>query len=90
MFFPLCIAPHFFQPVKLPYFGLHHMHHYIYVIYQHPLPALLALGSVRDFVNSLFGMMFQKISDSLYLGSAPCFADDEKISYCFGYFSQIQ
>ena len=84
------IAPHFFQPVKFPGFFMHYMHHYIDVVYQYPLRAMLALVPERALITFLLYHSFHKIGDGFYLGGAGRLADHEKICNCLWYLVQIQ
>ena len=84
------ITPHFLQPVKLPGFGLHHMHDHIHVIYQNPLSRVLSLMPVRIFLQFQLHFMLYSIGYRLYLGSSTSLADNEKMGHGFVYFREIK
>ena len=64
MFHHGCIAPHFFQLVKLPGFGQHNMNNYIDVINQDQLLTLPAFVFVSCLKTFLFYIGFYKIGNS--------------------------
>ncbi len=90
MFFPVCVAPHFFQPVKFPRFFLHYMYHYIYVIDQYPMQFLVPLMMIRTLSAYFFYFIFDMISNGPYLRLITGFADNKKIRDSFFDFSQVK
>lgn len=58
-----CIAPQFFDLVKLSWVGHHHMNDNIYIIDQYPLLPLPSFMFKWQFTNMLFHFFFHKISD---------------------------
>lgn len=77
------IAPHFFEPVKLPVFGVHHMHHYVNIIDQDPLcsgGSFMMVGLLGTFLQHF---ILDIIGDRPDLRLTGSFTDNEKISHCF-------
>ena len=90
MFFQRCIAPHFFQLVKLAGFGCHDVHHDVDVIDQHPLQVLLALVAVRDLAQLFLHLFFHRIGDGPDLGLVVGLANNEEVSHGLRYFTQVE
>ena len=90
MFHHRGIAPHFFQLVKFPGFGLHDVYHDIYVVDQDPLQRLPAFMLKGALAAVLFNLVFHRIGDGLELGGVAGFTDDEKISYGLRDFAEVK
>src|SRR5690242_16395303 len=90
VFFPISITPHFFQLIKFSRLGLHHMHHDIHIIDQHPMQLLVPFMMIRGFAAFFFYLVHYIIRDRPYLRLAACFANNKKIGDSFFYFSQVK
>lgn len=84
------ITPHLFQPVKFPAFRMHHMHHHIHIIDQHPLGGMGTFMMKRLFFTFLQYLVLDIICNSPDLRLTARFADDKKISHCFIDFPEIK
>jgi hypothetical protein len=84
------VAPHLFQFIELPGFGLHNMYHYVHVVDQHPLHVLVAFVFVSGFATLLAHLFFDTFANSPDLRAAGSFTDHKKIGYGFGYFSEVE
>ena len=85
-----CIAPHFFQLVKGPCFGLHNVYHHVYVIYQHPFGMLKTFLPVRKFAGGFLHFVLNAICNGFYLCAAAGLANDEKVGYRLLNFAQVE
>ncbi len=83
MFFQRGVAPHFFELVKFPWFGLHDVDHQVYIINQHPFSVLVPFVPVRNFAANPLYFILHMIADCLYLCRVRSLADNKKVSYCF-------
>ncbi len=84
------IAPHFFQLVKSPLFGVHHMHYYVYKVDEYPFAMLLAFYAVRYFTSVGLHFVLHTIGYGFYLHGCAGLAYHKKISDRFVYLPQIQ
>lgn len=84
------IAPHFFQLVKGPLFGVHYVHYYVYKVYQHPFAMLLSFYPVGDLASFFLHLVLYTIGNGFYLHGGAGLAYHKKVGYRFVYLSQIQ
>src|SRR5688572_2177704 len=85
-----CIAPHFFEPVKLPGIRKHHMHHYVHIVYQYPLKGLKTFMMIRVFAANFLYFMLNVFSYCFDLRLVPGFTNNKKVRYGFINLTQIK
>ena len=90
MFYPFCVVPHFFQPVKLTCFCLKHMRNNIHIIYQHPLQGLVSFMTVGQLACCFLHLLFYGIRYSFYLYIGSGFTNNKKIRHGLRYFTQVK
>lgn len=79
MFNQWCIAPQFFQLVKLPGLRLHYMNYHVHVIDQNPFCMLVTFVPERNLPTVFFELILDKIANGFYLGICGSLANDKKI-----------
>ena len=90
MFHNGCVAPKFFQLIKFPGFGQHHMNHYVYKIYQNPLFCLPSFVFKRPFIAIFFYIFLNIICNGPKLVIVACLANNKKIRHRFGYLAKVE
>ena len=90
MFFQNCIAPHFFQLIKLTLFGHHDVNNNIHIVQDHPMHIFFAFIVVWRFTAFFLYFIFNKIGDGSDLWLVIGLADHKEICNSLMYFSKIK